>query len=167
MRWRALVVLVLVLAAACQRPSVQNDMSSAGPSPIPSPASSVSFGYAKVLIDTDQGSVIVDARKAETPEQRSQGLMFRESLGEDEGMVFLFFEEVTSAFHMKNTLIPLSIAFFDKEGTIVQIFDMEPCEEDPCPVYQPDFPYEGALEVSQGAFERWGVEVGDRVTVSH
>jgi uncharacterized protein len=164
MRWRALLVLTLLLASACQRPPAQSD---AAPGPTPSPSPSVSFGHAKVLIDTDQGSVIVDARKAETPEQRSRGLMFRESLEEDEGMVFLFFEEVTSPFYMKNTSIPLSIAFFDKEGTIVEILDMEPCEEDPCPLYRPDSPYEGALEVNQGAFERWGVEEGDRVTVSH
>jgi uncharacterized membrane protein (UPF0127 family) len=124
------------------------------------------FGHAKVLIDTEEGSVIVDVEAAETPEQRAVGLMFRESLGEDEGMVFLFFEETQGSFYMKNTLIPLSIAFFDGEGTIVDILDMEPCEADPCRLYTPDALYEGALEVNQGALEEWGVQDGDRITIT-
>lgn len=129
---------------------------------MPSPT----FGYAKVLIDTEEGSVIIDAEQAETPEQRAFGLMFRESLGEDEGMVFLFFEEHEGGFYMKNTLIPLSIAFFDGKGTIVDILDMDPCEADPCEIYTPDETYEGALEVNQGAFEEWGVQEGDRITIT-
>ncbi len=131
------------------------------------PSPSVTFGAAKVLIDTADGSVIVNAEKAETPEQRAVGLMHRTSLEPDAGMVFLFFEERTGGFYMKNTLIPLSIAFFDSEGIIVEILDMEPCKRDPCKIYDPGVSYEGALEVNQGAFEEWGVEVGDRVTVSH
>lgn len=134
--------------------------SAAEPNPTPT------FGYAKVLIDTAEGSVIVDVEEAETPEQRAFGLMFRESLDDDEGMVFLFFEETQGSFYMKNTLIPLSIAFFDREGTIVDILDMEPCEADPCELYTPDAPYEGALEVNQGAFEEWGVQEGDRITIT-
>lgn len=137
--------------------------SAAAGEPVPTPT----FGHTKILIDTQEGSVIVDAEKAETPEQRAFGLMFRDSLPEDQGMVFLFFEEQTGGFYMKNTLIPLSIAFFDSKGTIVKILDMEPCEADPCEVYHPDVPYEGALEVNQGAFEGWGVQEGDRITVSH
>jgi uncharacterized membrane protein (UPF0127 family) len=66
---------------------------------------------------------------------------------------------------MKNTLIPLSIAFLDADGRILRILDMEPCEADPCPLYPPGVAYTSALEVNQGAFERWGVEVGDLVTL--
>ena len=66
---------------------------------------------------------------------------------------------------MKNTLIPLSIAFADAEGTIVSILDMEPCEADPCEIYDPGVPYRSALEVNQGAFDDWGVQVGDRLTL--
>jgi uncharacterized membrane protein (UPF0127 family) len=64
---------------------------------------------------------------------------------------------------MKNTLIPLSIAFYDVDGTILRILDMEPCRSDPCRVYDPGVRYAGALEVNQGAFERWGVREGDRL----
>ena len=172
MRIKILVLVAALLFVGCrdQRPEaaapgvtntpVPSQSTSAQPMPTPT------FGHAKVLIDTEEGSVIVDVEAAETPEQRAFGLMFRESLGEDEGMVFLFFEETQGSFYMKNTLIPLSIAFFDGEGTIVDILDMEPCEADPCQLYTPDTPYEGALEVNQGAFEEWGVQEGDRITIT-
>lgn len=174
MRTKLLAVVVAVAFSACRAesppdvaaPTLTTSPAPSAPAsaqPMPTP----SFAPAKVLIDTDEGSVIIDAEKAETPEQRAFGLMFRESLPEDEGMVFLFFEEQSGGFYMKNTLIPLSIAFFDRDGTIVKILDMEPCEADPCEVYYPNVPYEGALEVNQGAFEEWGVQEGDRITVSH
>jgi uncharacterized membrane protein (UPF0127 family) len=92
--------------------------------------------------------------------------MHRESLAEDSGMVFVFFEEQQGGFWMKNTLIPLSIAFFDAKGEILEIMDMEPCEADPCPVYDPGVTYMGALEVNQGAFDSWGVEESDSVILN-
>ena len=68
---------------------------------------------------------------------------------------------------MKDTLIPLSVAFFDEDGRILEILDMEPCppETDPCPVFEPGVSYLGALEVNQGAFEEAGVEVGDMIEI--
>ena len=102
---------------------------------------------------------------ADSREERRVGLMHRESLPEDEGMVFLFPETTEGGFWMKNTLIPLSIAFFDSRGRIVRILDMEPCRRDPCPIYDPGVPYAGALEVNRGAFRRWGVSEGDVLEV--
>ena len=66
---------------------------------------------------------------------------------------------------MKNTLIPLSIAFYDRRGRIVRILDMTPCRADPCPVYDPRATYRYALEVNRGAFKRWKVHMGDRIVV--
>ncbi|WP_243090992.1 DUF192 domain-containing protein [Thermus neutrinimicus] len=100
---------------------------------------------------------------ADTPERQAQGLMFRKSLGEDEGMVFLFPTPTAGGFWMKNTLIPLSIAFFDRQGVILRILDMEPCRKDPCPVYYPGVVYQGALEVNQGWFQKRGLTPGARV----
>ena len=82
----------------------------------------------------------------------------------DEGMLFVFFENANSAFTMRNTLIPLSIAFFDFDGKILKILDMEPCEAEPCPAYDPEITYRGALEVNQGAFDEWGVREGSVVS---
>ncbi|MEN2982247.1 MAG: DUF192 domain-containing protein [Thermus sp.] len=100
---------------------------------------------------------------ADTPERQAQGLMFRKALGEEEGMVFLFPSPTAGGFWMKNTLIPLSIAFFDRQGTILRILDMEPCRADPCPVYYPGVVYQGALEVNRGWFQRRGLTPGAKV----
>jgi hypothetical protein len=62
---------------------------------------------------------------------------------------------------MKDTLIPLSAAFLDRDGRVLRILDMEPCEADPCPVYDPGVSYVAAVEANRGAFERLGVAVGD------
>ena len=81
-------------------------------------------------------------------------------------MVFIFFEKHLGGFWMKNTLIPLSIAFFDQDGEILEILDMDPCEKDPCPTYDPGVPYWGALEVNKGAFDEWGVSAGDTIRMN-
>ncbi len=118
-----------------------------------------------VTIETTQGPVSVDVEIADSDEERQVGLMNRESLPEDAGMLFVFEEDVSFGFWMKNTLIPLSIAFADADGEIVRILDMEPCEADPCTVYEPEATYRTALEVNQGAFADWGVAEGDRLTL--
>jgi uncharacterized protein len=118
-----------------------------------------------VLIETAAGEVAVPVEVADSQEEREVGLMNRESLPPDAGMIFLFDDDTQGGFWMKNTLIPLSIAFAAADGTIVSILDMEPCEADPCEIYDPGVPYRSALEVNQGAFADWGVEVGDRLTL--
>jgi uncharacterized membrane protein (UPF0127 family) len=123
------------------------------------------FERGTVVIESGRGEVEVDVEIAETPVQQQFGLMHRESLASEAGMVFLFAKETRGGFWMKNTLIPLSIAFFDADGRILRILDMEPCEADPCPVHDPEVAYHGALEVNKGAFAQWGVSEGDRVRV--
>ena len=92
--------------------------------------------------------------------------MFRGSLAPNAGMAFLFSGPVTVGFWMKDTLIPLSIAFWDQGHRIVAIREMEPCRADPCPLFSPGRPYVGAVEANAGWFDRHGVEAGDRVTVT-
>ena len=119
-----------------------------------------------VLIQTQRGEEVpVTVEIADTQGEREVGLMHRESLPEDAGMIFLFEEEITGGFWMKNTLIPLSIAFVGADGEILRILDMEPCEADPCEIYDPGVAYASALEVNQGAFASWGVEEGDLLTL--
>lgn len=130
------------------------------------PPGSPEFGSGRALIDTEDGSVLLDIEIAQTDEQRAFGLMKRESLPEDSGMAFLFFEEHSGGFWMKDTLIPLSIAFFDVDGDILRILDMEPCEADPCEIYDPGVAYHGALEVNRGAFADWGVQEGDHIEIT-
>ncbi len=87
--------------------------------------------------------------------------MFVRDLGDLEGMLFVFEAEREGAFWMKNTLIPLDIAFFDGSGELVGSLGMLPCEADPCPLYDIDEPYRFALEVPAGELE--GLADGDRI----
>jgi uncharacterized protein len=93
--------------------------------------------------------------------ERARGLMFRTALAENRGMLFVHEAEQKLSFWMKNTRIPLSIAFIDSEGRIVDIQDMRPLDDDP-PHYVSAKPAQYALEVNQGFFEERGVKVGDR-----
>ena len=93
--------------------------------------------------------------------------MGRLSLAPNAGMVFLFDRPTTTAFVMRDTPIPLSIAFYDERGAISQILDMDPCRTEPCRLYLPRTAYVGALEVPQGAFRRFGVHEGDQIEISN
>jgi uncharacterized protein len=115
------------------------------------------------ILSTADGAVSVRVEIAEKPDARATGLMGRTALASDAGMAFLFDEPTRGPFWMKDTLIPLSIAFWDEEGRIVAVLDMSPCSADPCPRYQPGSEYVGALEVNVGFFRDHGVAVGDLV----
>jgi uncharacterized membrane protein (UPF0127 family) len=110
--------------------------------------------------------VALDVEIAETEAQRDFGLMLRKSLPDDAGMAFLFPSDTKATFWMKDTLIPLSVAFADGDGKILAILDMEPCRADPCPVYDPGVSYRTALEVNKGALTRLGVRRGDVLEIS-
>ena len=81
-----------------------------------------------------------------TGEERSVGLMNRRRAPAD-GMLFVFHRDTTGAFWMKNTLVPLTIVFFDRNGNRVRKLTMVPCKADPCPVYEPGRRYRFALEL--------------------
>lgn len=90
---------------------------------------------------------------ADTAGLRAQGLMGVTDLGERDGMLFVWDEDVSSGFWMKNTLIPLDIAFFRADGVLVDLLSMVPCVTDPCQVYQPSGSYRYALETEVGRWE--------------
>ena len=100
---------------------------------------------------------------AKTPEERSHGLMGRKYLGKDEGMLFIFETEDRHGFWMKDTFIPLSIAFIEKNGRIVWITDMKPLTLDS---HVPPQPVLYALEMNKGWFSSRGIKVGDMVRFS-
>jgi uncharacterized membrane protein (UPF0127 family) len=125
----------------------------------------ITFPHGRALIRTPQRTVTVKVEIAETTPQLERGLMFRRSLAPNSGMAFLWAGDTRGRFWMKNTLIPLSIAFWGKSGRILRILDMAPCRADPCKVYDPQVAFRGALEVNRGAFKRWGVHRGAVVTI--
>jgi uncharacterized membrane protein (UPF0127 family) len=128
-------------------------------------SAAVTFPHGTALIRTSDRTVKVRVEIASTPAQLEQGLSGRRTLGPNAGMAFLWRRAVRERFWMKNTSIPLSIAFWGKSGRILRILDMAPCRRDPCRVYDPKVAFRGALEVNRGAFARWGVRPGALVTI--
>ena len=162
-RWRRLAIAgLLCLGVACSRDSMGPGELSREHAAEPD-ARRPSFDTGTGLIRTGDRVIRLDLEIAESSAERAFGLMHRRTLGDRAGMMFLFDTKSTGGFYMKNTLIPLSIAFLDRQGTILHILDMDPCKEEPCKVYYPNVAYTGALEVKQGAFESWGVTEGDVV----
>jgi uncharacterized membrane protein (UPF0127 family) len=100
---------------------------------------------------------------AADPAARARGLMGRGRVPPGTGMVFLYPADVREAFWMKDTLVPLSIAFVAADGRVVSVHEMTPCRADPCPTYAPAGPYRYAVELAAGAFPAAGVGPGDRV----
>ena len=111
-----------------------------------------------ITITTPEGIIPVEAELARTDEEHSTGLMYRTELEDGKGMLFIFETDEVRSFWMKNTLIPLSIAFITYDGRIVEIKDMYPNNTNSV-LSSRSVRY--ALEVPQGWFSRAGVQPGD------
>ncbi len=103
------------------------------------------------------GMYMIDAQVAATPTQRQIGLMFRENLPQQEGMLFVFEQPAVQCFWMKNTLIPLTAAFVADDGRIVNLADMQPQTTDS---HCSEAPVRYVLEMNQGWFARKGLRKG-------
>lgn len=101
---------------------------------------------------------------AATDAQRAQGLMERPDFGGYDGMLFQFPSDTRAKFHMRNTPLPLTIAFFDRDGNFVSSADMAPCgNRRDCPQYGAAAPYRYALEVPQGGLARLRIGLQSRL----
>lgn len=156
----AVVVFGLILAGCSAR---------GGPAPVRPAAAVVSargLPLGDLTISTDgQPPLSLEVEIADTPEATRTGLMGVAHFPELQGMVFLSPTGTSSTpFWMKGTLIPLDIAFWDTEGRIFDIRQMQPCAapDASCPRYQPSGEWAGALEVNMGLLERNGVRAGAR-----
>lgn len=98
---------------------------------------------------------------ADTDASRSLGLMFRSSMGSDAGMLFDFVTDTTEGFWMQNTILPLSIAFIQADGTIIDTLDMKALDTT---TVSASGPYRYALETNQGYFQAHNLKKGDKVT---
>jgi uncharacterized membrane protein (UPF0127 family) len=111
-----------------------------------------------------QATAIRCALLADTEAQQELGLMNRTDVGGYDGMLFRFAADTTVSFYMKDTPLPLSIAFFDSTGQFVSTTDMPPCIDRPsCPLFNAARPYRYALEVPQGALPRLAIGPGTRL----
>lgn len=154
-----IVALLVAGLTALPAPSRAQDAS-------PSDCGDSSTPYGVVQIDTYPR---VDLELAQTPQQREVGLMYRESLPPDSGMLFVYQAPSTEGYWMYHTLIPLSIAWIDRDGTILDIQDMpvlnNPNDDQEAArnTYQPRaVPYWYALEVNEGWFVQHGVGIGQQ-----
>jgi uncharacterized protein len=103
----------------------------------------------------------VTAEVADDARERSVGLMFRERLAPNAGMLFVMPKPERASFWMKNTTLPLSVAYINPAGVILEIHDLQPLDEKPVPSAFPNIAY--ALEMEQGWFNENGILAGDRV----
>ena len=129
---------------------------------LPSAAPACPYELPAVVVSINGQDLFVEL--AFTPETRSCGLSNRYTLGEDNGMLFLFPTMEKRTFWMKNTHIPLSIAFMDDTGTIVMIHQME--ADQTSTTYHSFQSVRYALEVNQGWFRLHGIKNGDRVEMA-
>jgi hypothetical protein len=163
----AVLVLVTLLLAACGTDG--GDDGSGGSDPSGTEAAGLSPSGRTLLAGFTEVRVVVTAADGSTEEfcllladeqaEWARGLMEVVDLGDHAGMVFVFPEDRTGTFFMRNTPMPLSIAFLDEDGALVSSTDMEPCEDrDGCPSYAAEGPYRFAVEVPQGELGSVGLD---------
>ena len=143
--WRALVIVGTLFSPACERDKAQRAADA---------RADAESGTVRMQIGNQQFTLEVAA----TPKSQQLGLMHRQSMPADRGMIFVFPQERQLSFWMKNTLIPLDIVYADKAGKVVSVKQMKPMDETPVPS---DAPAKYAIELNQGTANRVGVKVGD------
>jgi uncharacterized membrane protein (UPF0127 family) len=125
------------------------------------------FDEVAVTVQPTGGSALLWCLLAAlTQPQRARGLMEVEDLRGYSGMAFVYQEDVQNGFYMRNTPMPLSIAWIAADGAVVSTADMAPCEDrGGCPTYAPEGPYRYAIEVPQGRLDDLGITGSSRVTI--
>ena len=111
-------------------------------------------------IELSAGMHLIKTEVAQTAEQQATGMMFRREMGANEGMLFANDAPSPRCFWMRNTLVPLSIAFLADDGSVVNIADMEPQSEK---LHCSAQPVRFALEVNKGWFAKRGIKAGSRI----
>ncbi|HJW60506.1 MAG TPA: DUF192 domain-containing protein [Actinomycetota bacterium] len=161
-------VLAFVLASAAGLVGRDDPPAMADPGAPPTTAPGASAGsepatVAYRLEPATGAARTVRLEVAADPAARARGLMGRRQVPEGTGMVFLYPSDVAEAYWMKNTLVPLSIAFVAADGRVVSVAEMTPCKADPCPSYPPAGPYRYAVELAAGSFGEAGIGPGAKV----
>lgn len=121
----------------------------------------------EIALNTSTGEHTFTVEIADDKDSRTLGLMHRDSLDDEKGMLFIYEEERTPAFWMKNMQIPIDIIFMDKDFTVVDYFEnVPPCEEEPCERYMPASKSQYILEVTAGTSSKIVLEKGDKAEMS-
>ena len=141
---------ICVLLSSCSHPSAIQNPKPKIQNPAPAAAVELRIKDSRVFAD-----VVIK------PEDRNLGLMFRRSMAQDSGMLFVFDTDDFQRFWMKNTLIPLSIAYITRDSLITDILEMAPL--DTTTPYLSSKPVRYALEMNSGWFQTHGIKPGDTV----
>ena len=112
------------------------------------------------------GEATIQLEVAQTPEQQATGLMFRETLPDDRGMLFPFEFERTARFWMKNVPVSLDMIFLNGDRIVGIANNVPPCVKDPCPVYGPEALVDKVIELRGGRAAKLGIEVNDKISIS-
>jgi len=168
LRWPLLLAVVVVLAAlaaawvaVASRPDQPDQSAARGAG---AGAGGGTAGRQVYLLEAaGRPATRVSLEVAADEPARERGLSQRTQVPAGTGMAFLFPADTTAAFWMKDTLVPLQIAFVATDGHVVSLFEMAPCRADPCTVYAPTGAYRYAVELPSGAFTATGLKTGDRV----
>lgn len=113
------------------------------------------------------GNQTIDLEVARTPQQQATGLMYRQSLADDRGMLFPFARSQTVSFWMKNVEVPLDMIFL-QDGRVVEIAnDVPPCNTNPCPTYGSPLPVNAVIELRGGRAVELGLQVGETIVVEN
>lgn len=161
MRLLPLFAVLFLLVAACGS-AADDGLETASSITIPTGDTTPSASNVAIFTNSFGKQVALEVEIADTSDERSQGLMNRQDLAENAGMLFLYEDDHQGGFWMRDTLIPLSVAFVLENGTIIDIQDMEPQTTE---LHRPDEKYRNAIEVNRGWFERNGIAVGDIVEI--
>ncbi|OWY62292.1 hypothetical protein B7486_59225 [cyanobacterium TDX16] len=169
--------LALVGLSGCSDDSSSSAPSSSGGSctgetaPTVGGGDAVAFTQQELVVQPGEGDEVTSCvLVADTSDERAQGLMGVTDLGGYDGMLFAFDEPVDGAFHMLDTPMPLSIAWFDESGALVSTDDMAPCVRDessasPCPSYPAGDEFSFAVEVPLGQLDTIGIDGPDATLV--
>jgi uncharacterized membrane protein (UPF0127 family) len=145
-----LALLLLVFAAGCGAPESPR-----------TPAQPTGNATVADWFPMRLGAVAFEAQLAIRIDEQQRGLMFRNDLGQDQGMFFLYAQDQALSFWMRNTPLPLDVAFFTADGTLTEIASMQPHDETPVRSARSDIRF--ALEMHQGWFRRNGIAPGASV----
>jgi uncharacterized membrane protein (UPF0127 family) len=117
----------------------------------------------KIFFDFKIAEVPIKIEVAATPEERAKGLMFRESMSTNEGMLFIFEEGTSQRFWMKNTRIPLDIGYLSSSGVLLEIHKAKPHDTSGVPSRSNDIKF--VLELNEGAYKKLGISIGSKVSL--
>lgn len=170
-RSRIASLIVLLVAVGCQKQAVSEpaEPSKSAPKASTNAALPSIPGWppvkAQPKLQTMKlyvGPEVVTAEVAMTQVQIATGMMFRTEMAENEGMLFVFSQPHRTSFYMKNTKLPLNVAYLDSEGTILELLELKPLDETPVEAKTDRVQF--VLEMNKGWFTRHNVSVGSIIT---